>query len=73
MGTSSNLSKTIRGMGAPIPPVNACDALLHDTLDHLEHAGVFLIDPVGQVSPIIQDLRNAENPSMTGLNRIIAV
>jgi hypothetical protein len=38
------------------PPVYSSDALLHDAFDLLEHVGVFLIDPVGQVSAVIQDL-----------------
>lgn len=32
------------------------DAFLYDALDLLEHVGVFFIDPVSQVTTVIQDL-----------------
>lgn len=37
-------------------PMHTSDTLLHDALDLLEHVGIFFIDPVSQVSTIIQDL-----------------
>lgn len=37
-------------------PVNPSDTLLYNPPDLLEYVGVFLIHPVCQVSPIIQDL-----------------
>lgn len=39
-----------------VPPVHTGDALLYDALDLLEHVWVFFIDPVSQVSTVIQDL-----------------
>lgn len=48
------------------PPVNSSDALLHDAFDLLEHVGVFLIDPVGQVSAVIQDLE--QGTQLIGVN-----
>lgn len=32
------------------------DTLLYDALDLLEHVGVFFIDPVSQISSVIQNL-----------------
>lgn len=42
------------------------DALLHNALDLLEHVGVFLVDPVGEISPIIQDLEQKQARSHPG-------
>lgn len=39
-----------------ILPVYSSNTLLHYALDLLEHVGVFFIDPVSQVSTVIQDL-----------------
>lgn len=36
--------------------MNASNTFLYNALDFLEHVGVFLVDPVGQVAAIIQDL-----------------
>lgn len=41
-------------------PVHASHALLYDTSDLLEHIGVLLINPMGQISTIIQDLENTK-------------
>jgi hypothetical protein len=37
-------------------PVNPGHTLLYDALDLLEHVGVLLVDPVGQVPSVVQDL-----------------
>ena len=36
------------------------DTLLYDALNLLEHVGVFFIDPVSQVSAVIQDLTDED-------------
>lgn len=43
--------------------MHAGDTLLHDALDLLEHVGVFLIDPVSQISTVIQDLTEEDEQS----------
>lgn len=43
-----------------LPPVNPGDTLLHNALDLLEHIGVLFVDPVSQVSTVIQDLTDDE-------------
>lgn len=42
--------------GQGVSPVHPGDAFLYDALDLLEHVGVFFIDPVSQVTTVIQDL-----------------
>lgn len=37
-------------------PVDTSHALLHYPLDLLKHVGVFLVNPVGEISSVIQDL-----------------
>lgn len=37
--------------------MHAGNTFLDDALDLLEHVGVFLIDPVGEVPSIVQDLK----------------
>lgn len=37
-------------------PVHTSNALLYYALDLLEHAGIFFINPVSQVTTVIQDL-----------------
>lgn len=37
--------------------MHAGNTFLNDALDLLEHVGVFLINPVGEVAAIIQDLK----------------
>lgn len=37
-------------------PVHTSNTLLHDALDLLKHVGIFFINPVSQVSTIVQDL-----------------
>lgn len=39
-----------------VSPVHAGNAFLNDALYLFEHVGVFLINPVGQVAAVIQDL-----------------
>lgn len=39
-----------------VSPVHAGNTFLYYALDLLEHVGVFFIDPVSQVTTIIQDL-----------------
>lgn len=39
------------------------DTLLYDTLDLLEHVWVFFIDPVSQVSAVIQNLTRKSKQS----------
>lgn len=46
-------------------PVHAGHALLHNPSDLLEDTGVFLINPMGQVPTIIQDLE--KNMEQSGL------
>lgn len=48
-------------------PVNTSDTFLYDALDLLEHVGIFLIDPMCQVTTVIQDLIG---PSETKMCRI---
>lgn len=36
--------------------MNTSNTFLYNALDLLEHVGVFFIDPVGQVTTVIQDL-----------------
>jgi hypothetical protein len=38
--------------------VHPSDTLLHDAAGLLEHAGVLLIDPVGEVPPVVQNLEH---------------
>lgn len=40
--------------------MNPGDALLHDAPDLLEHVGVLLVHPVGQVSAVVEDLTDKE-------------
>lgn len=47
--------------------MNASDTFLYDALDLLEHVGIFLIDPMCQVTTVIQDLIG---PSETKMCRI---
>lgn len=47
-------------------PMHTSDTLLHDALDLLEHVGIFFIDPVSQVSTIIQDLTFGEKQFTIG-------
>lgn len=46
-----------------VPPVHTGDTLLYDTLDLLEHVWVFFIDPVSQVSAVIQNLTRKSKQS----------
>lgn len=48
-----------------VPPVHAGHTLLHDALDLLEHVGVFFIDPVSQISTVIQDLSDHRRQTST--------
>ena len=36
------------------------DTFLYDAFDLLEHVGVFFIDPVSQVTTVIQDLMDSQ-------------
>lgn len=42
--------------GGRVSPVHPGDTFLYYALDLLEHVGVFFIDPVSQVTTVIQDL-----------------
>lgn len=41
-------------------PVHTSHALLHNPSDLLEYVGVFLINPMGQVPTVVQDLENRQ-------------
>jgi len=45
-------------------PVHTSHTLLHNPSDLLEYVGVFLINPMGQVPAVIQDLENRQEKSM---------
>lgn len=45
-------------------PVDSSDALFNDTLDFLKELRVFLINPMGHVSSIVEDL-NKKNKYAT--------
>lgn len=41
-------------------PVHSSDTLLYDPLDLLEHVGIFLVDPMSEISSIIQNLEEKQ-------------
>lgn len=50
--------------------MHAGNTFLYDALDLLEHVGVFFIDPVSQVTTVIQDLMgNQETDEQSGRER----
>lgn len=44
-------------------PVDTSHTLLYDPLDLLKHVGVLLVDPVSEISSIIQDLQQNQPQS----------
>lgn len=45
-----------------VSPVHAGNTFLNDAFYLFEHVGVFLINPVGQVAAVIQDLVENKRP-----------
>lgn len=45
-------------------PVHTSNALLYYALDLLEHAGIFFINPVSQVTTVIQDLTRNQKDNL---------